>query len=195
MLRDYLKLQLFSAESGLMTVGSVSLGGRAVKIFAKLGQLLSDGDGLRIALQWGGQGCMKPCWRHCNVLRKRSRRAEHNEGYVDISCVSPDEFVTWDNDELNKAIDLLILARERAGEGAIFKARLEEMTRAFGFSPTSDGLLACPTLKGVVAVASAARYDWAHTFLADGLLTTSAWLLINAAERSGLAKQQDIHDI
>ena len=33
-------------------------------IYGKVGCLLSDGDGLRIALQWMGAGSLHPCFRH-----------------------------------------------------------------------------------------------------------------------------------
>ena len=135
MLRDYLRLQLLSTESGLQTVGvSIVVDSTPVKIYARLAQLLSDGDGIRLALQWGGQGCLKPCWRHQNVLRKGSDRAEFNPDYVEISCSDPSKFMKWNSDELYAAIDMLVLARARVSNGEMVKARLEELTKPFGFS-------------------------------------------------------------
>ncbi len=66
------------------------------------------------------------------------------------------------------------------------------MTRAPGFSPTRDGLLACPHLRVAADVLSATRYDWVHTFLADGLVSSATRQLVSAAERAGIANQSDI---
>ena len=56
MLRAYLNLHLFS-EGGLGTAGAVvRFGGQQRLLFAKVENVLADGDGLRLALQWSGQG-------------------------------------------------------------------------------------------------------------------------------------------
>ena len=75
LLRDYLRMQLLSAECGLMTTGvplEVGSGtrNRPCLLWAKLHLLISDGDGLRQALDWNGHQSMKPCFRHWNVLSK-----------------------------------------------------------------------------------------------------------------------------
>jgi hypothetical protein len=70
-LRDILRDLLFSARDGLSTAGlPLTLCGQQLLLFAKLEALLSDGDGLRIAYDWRGQGSLKPCLVHTNVLRK-----------------------------------------------------------------------------------------------------------------------------
>jgi len=98
MLREFLELQLMSPTNGLKTSGvPVALGGGEVGlIYAELRQLLSDGDGLRLALQWMGQGCTKPCFKHWNVMRKGSDLAWRSDGgpraklaYVSHSCGPP----------------------------------------------------------------------------------------------------------
>jgi len=55
MLKEFLKALLLG-PSGFQTAGvALELRGRPALIHARVGQLLSDGDGLRIALQWMGQ--------------------------------------------------------------------------------------------------------------------------------------------
>ena len=49
--------------------------GKDVLIFAKLSNIISDGDGFRVAYDWRGHASMRPCLRHWNVLRKDSNRA------------------------------------------------------------------------------------------------------------------------
>ena len=60
MLRDLLKLTLCS-RTGMQTVGlPLTIGGHIVTIYVRVGCLLSDGNGLRLALQWMGPGSLHP---------------------------------------------------------------------------------------------------------------------------------------
>jgi hypothetical protein len=69
-LREYLLLQLLGS-SGLATSGvPLVLDGEVLLVFAKLKNILSDGDGLRMAFDWRGHGSLKPCFKHINVFRK-----------------------------------------------------------------------------------------------------------------------------
>ena len=70
--RLYLR-KLFMGQHGLSTVGvPLRLPGRAVLLFGRLTNLLSDGDGLRAGLDWKGHASMKPCLKHANILKKAS---------------------------------------------------------------------------------------------------------------------------
>lgn len=193
-LAAYLKMHLLGLEGGLSTVGvAVTLMGKPVKIFGTLKQLLSDGDGLRMALEWGGQGCMKPCFRHGNIMKKNSNRACHVDGYHEMTCVDPKAFKILSAVELHKAIDVLLLARAKAAALEIPKVRYNEMVMAFGFHPTPNGLLADRELRATVPVVQAFRYDWVHTFLSDGLVTCAAWALVKKACELELATQNDLN--
>ena len=69
-LRLFLEHQLLGAN-GLSTSGvPLVLGDRAVMLFAKLTNLMSDGDGLRSALNWKGASGLKPSFKHHNVFMK-----------------------------------------------------------------------------------------------------------------------------
>ena len=196
MLRDYLVLQLTAPEGGLQTSG-VALdlgGGQHCLLFAKLQVLLSDGDGLRLALQWMGQGCMKPCFRHRNVFRKGSDMCPTRDDYVEITCGEPAMMSLWREGEFREAIDFIVDADNRRMSGEITKAKLEQTQRTFGFRATGDGLLSSSTLRPLMAFQDVLRYDWVHTFLQDGLVTNEAWLLISGAENAGVASQQQLHD-
>lgn len=195
MLRDYLQLQLLSEDSGLLTVGvPLDLHGKQVVLYAKLTCLLGDGDGLRSALQWVGAAGVKPCFRHLNVLRKNSGRAEHDPNYVEITCSDPAMFRQWPEGEFRAAVDTVIEARASCEAGDIPTARLVEVERAFGLKTTREGLLASAALRPHVEFQSVMRYDWVHTFLADGVLTCEAWRLIDQMGRERIATQADLHD-
>jgi hypothetical protein len=72
LLREYLRLQLLGT-SGLATAGvPLVLDGEVVLVFAKLTNILSDGDGLRVAFDWKGHASLKPCFKHINVFKKDS---------------------------------------------------------------------------------------------------------------------------
>jgi hypothetical protein len=63
--------KILLGESGLATVGlPLTINGEPFLLYARLTNLLSDGDGHRVAMDWRGQGSMKPCFKHFNVLKK-----------------------------------------------------------------------------------------------------------------------------
>ena len=149
MLKDFLVLQLTAPDAGLQTSG-VPLdlgGGNHCLLFAELRVLLSDGDGLRLALEWMGSSSTKPCFKHLNVFRKGSDLVSSKPHYVTISCHDPAKFEPWREEEFREAIDLIIEARASHLRGALTKAKLETMEKTFGFRAASDGILASTTLR------------------------------------------------
>jgi hypothetical protein len=69
-LREYLKLQLLGTD-GLSSAGlPLELRGQHVLLFARLTNILSDGDGFRLAYDWKASASFKPCLRHWNVVKK-----------------------------------------------------------------------------------------------------------------------------
>ena len=194
MLRDFLRLQLLS-DGGLERGGvPVKVHGTYALLFARVRRLLSDGDGLRIAMQWFGQGAVKPCWRHQNVMRKHSGRAHAVDGYVEITWRNPAQFEKWDDVAFYDAMDVILAARAKmeAGERG-WARRWHEIEKAFGFSPTPSGLVSDLELRSHVPVQRVVRYDWAHTLLADGVVTSAAWSFIRSCAAHGVATQEDLY--
>lgn len=69
-LRRFLERQLLG-PNGLAASGCpMTIGGRDILLFGKVSNLLSDGDGLRQALDWKGASSLKPCFKHFNVYKK-----------------------------------------------------------------------------------------------------------------------------
>ena len=194
MLRDYLRLQLFSTEAGLLTTGvPLILDDTPILLYANLGMLLSDGDGHRLGLQWKGAAAMKPCFRHWSVFNKDAvqRLAHESSGdYVHISESDPSKFRQWSAKDFTEMADLLATADAQAA--TMPKARLNEMHKGLGFAITADGLLACEQLRSVVQWQEVLRYDWVHTLLSDGVLTGEAWRVVTAAEKCKVATQEDL---
>jgi len=195
-LREYLKLHL-TEPSGIKTAGlPLTLHGKLVTIYANVKVLLSDGDGLRIAFQWMGQGCLKPCLRHWNVMKKGSDRACHSSSgeYVEIDCHNPDAFRLWTHADLAMATDVIVEARRRADANEITQSRLKQIEQAYGYKASQEGLLADTTLRDTFDIVSTIRYDWMHTLLADGIVTREVWALLEVAETHGIATQEDVHN-
>ena len=155
--------------------------------------LLSDGDGLRIALEWMGQGSTKPCFRHRNVLRKGSDLITTECDYVEITCCDLAKLKAWEEKDFREAIDLIVEARARRAAGKMTAAKLENIEKTFGFRASAEGLLSSRTLRSLVAFQDVVRYDWVHTFLQDGILTGEAWLLIEGAESIGATTQHEVY--
>ena len=60
-----------SGTVGFATSGAcIELTNGPVILFATLANLLSDGDGHRMAFDWRGASGMKPCLKHYNVFKK-----------------------------------------------------------------------------------------------------------------------------
>ena len=69
-LNRFLQHQLLGRD-GLATGGvPLLIQGQHIALFARLSNLLSDGDGLRMALDWRGASSLKPCIKHYNVFKK-----------------------------------------------------------------------------------------------------------------------------
>lgn len=69
-LRTFL-VHLMLGPAGLSTSGiPLEIGGCIVPLFAKVGNLMSDGDGIRAGFDWRGHASIKPCLKHFNVLKK-----------------------------------------------------------------------------------------------------------------------------
>ena len=70
LLRLFLEHQLLST-TGLAVAGvPITVDGKPVLIFARLHNILGDGEGLMKAFDWKGASSMKPCAKHFNVLKK-----------------------------------------------------------------------------------------------------------------------------
>ena len=109
-----------------------------------------------------------------------SGRAEHCDKYVEIGCPCSSKFRTWSNAQLLEAVDVATNAAQQCADGHIRPSRLETIQKNLGFRCTSLGLLADPTLRAHVDFMKVLHYDWAHTFLQDGVLGVDAWQLVEA---------------
>lgn len=189
MLRTFLQLHLTSA-TGISTAGlPLNLNGETFLLFAELSFLIADGDGLRQALQWKGGGGLKPCFRHWNLLDKDSGLAHRDPSFVELDCASPDLFKRARIADVHDIADTLVALQSRVAAGTVPLSKLKNVSMACGFSCTAQGLLADRSLRHIDFIAIA-RYDWMHSALQDGSLTTEAALLLSSAEVVGVTSSQ-----
>ena len=117
MLRELLRMSL-AGPSGMQTAGiPLLLQGEHIVIYAKVVCLLSDGDGLRQAMQWNGGGSLKPCFRHWNCLMKGHPMAQTSDKYVATDCSEAAKFQLWSEDEWRTAIDVCVVATNQWSSG------------------------------------------------------------------------------
>ena len=197
--------QFFGRSSGFCCWGRMGLheGGYPISLFgqqqllhAKVHTLISDGDGLRQALQWMGASALKPCFRHWNVFNPQSdlaHRCTSARRYVEGTCTDASLFCTWTSEEMRTAADILILARERHAAGDIPFARIEEIQRAYGYKFTADGVVADRELAAIIDWPHAFHYDWVHVMLAGGVLPTATWSVLKGLDAARLPGHQALH--
>ena len=194
MLRELLRMSLVG-PSGMHTAGiPLMLQGEHIVIYAKVVCLLSDGDGLRQAMQWNGGGSLKPCFRHWNCLMKGHPMAQTSDRYVAIESPEVAKFQLWSEADWRTAIDVCVVATNQYSSGAMSRTALIDTYRWMGYKATQDGLLADPELRRHIKFIDVLRYDWAHTLLSNSIVGREMWGLIAAAERHGLFTQQDIRE-
>ena len=147
MLRMFLRNLLIGPE-GFETVGApIVLKGVTWTVHAKLSILLSDGDGLRMALSWKGANALRPCFRHSNTVSKRSRLSDIGEELVDITCADFEKFKTNGSSYLEDLMELLVEAQARHERGEMSGRDFDQICLASGFHPDARSIQMDPDLR------------------------------------------------
>ena len=69
-LADFLERLFFGSHGFLTADVPISTATQMFVLYATLGTLISDGDGIRKASGWRGGASIRPCLKHSNVLKK-----------------------------------------------------------------------------------------------------------------------------
>ena len=134
-----------SGQSGLLTVGvPARIGGQDRLLFAKLTNLLSDGDGHRMGWDWKEASSLKPCWKHFNVFNKDSGLAYRRPGFVEIDSTDPARLRSWSASQVYRAADAVAAAAGKTAAGKMSKTDFEELEKSVGIN---DGMLMSHTLR------------------------------------------------
>ena len=187
MLGRYLRMQLLGAH-GLTTAGvPLVIEGQHFLLFAKLSNLLSDGEGFQKAFCWKGAAGLKPCLQHHNIFKLNSDLAHRRPGFVEVDCHDPALFSLRTDADLVTSWDLLGVAHGRVQAGTMTKAAFDRIEKMEGLTYQPDGLLSDVGLREHVRIIGTWTIDWVHTLLQDGVFTTEAWQFIKA---SGITTEQ-----
>lgn len=112
--------------------------------------------------------------------RKDSGLAEHQAGYVDISCHDQSAFKAWSASDVQQVIALLQGASDRVRDGRMTRASFEDLGLSVGIRLNPRGLLASDALRSQFAPVETVTYDWVHTMLQDGVFCIEVALLVKS---------------
>ena len=192
MFGKYLRLHLLGSN-GLGSAGiPLILAGQPFLLFAKLKHIIGDGDGWRLLSDWKGACSLKPCFKHSNVVSKGSDLASRDGSFVEITCSDHRRFHTAAAADITEAVDVLLEARRRVHAGTITKGRFLDLQKVYGLNCSPEGVLADVELRQQFDVVSVTTYDWVHSAMQDGTMTTETFLFICACEEAGVAKMSDL---
>ena len=179
MLRIVLDMLLLG-PCGLQVAGiPLPIGGQHQLLFARLTNLLSDGDGLRMALDWKGASGLKPCFKHWNVFKLRSGLAHRKRGFVEIDCSNLASFRSWTSEHLYKVFDSVAVARAACLAGTMTKVMYEDLAMSTGLNANPRGLLSqSPLRKSVRALLQRVLDGVSQSFAWGGARPREAWNVI-----------------
>ena len=175
--------RFFLGDHGAQTVGiPFTYQDRDFVIFAKLSNLVSDGDGFRKAVGWRGAGSLRPSLVHGNVLKKDSDLFARRPGFVEIDCADPSLLHKTTTAEFQDSCDLVAEATHRYNHGGLGKPMLDNIIKTEAINYIPGGLSFDPRLRGHILWFAAITVDWVHTFLQEGVMNVDALLAIHAFE-------------
>ena len=163
-------------------------------VTADMKNMLSDGDGIKMAFNWKGGGGTKPCILHWNVFARDSDLASRAPDCVEISEHNPTLFKTWTGTGLEDVVDLISAAREKVLRKEWAKARFNDLQQMYGINFSTGGLLNDRLLRSRVRFTEVIRYDWMHSTLQDGSVSTEIYLFFAACNRKlGISHKEVEH--
>jgi hypothetical protein len=185
----YLRVHLLGTH-GCLTVGvplQLGASGGLKVLWAKLSNLVADGEGFELAYEWRGASSLRPCLRHYNVLAKGSDLAARDTSgqFVELACSDPTRFREWDHADLCANAAGVLEARARLQAGGMAKGSFKKFLQAAGFNATSKGLLADETLARHCDWVRCQTYDWMHSFLQNGILNDECWAMVKRSQHLG----------
>ena len=182
--------RLILGPCGLATAGvPLQLSDRTVMLRASIHNIMSDGEGLKMAFDWKGASSLKPCFSCSNVWKRGSDIANRKAGHVEIGCTTPSSLRSFTHQELDNNVDLLLESQRRVHAGLCTKCRHENLELVIGINPNPTGFIADAVLRQHVRPLAVFTYDWVHNVLQDGTLTVEMWQFLNALSQIGVTNQ------
>ncbi len=174
-LADFLQ-RFFFGPTGFLTAGvAITYNDQSFVLFATLGIIMSDGDGLRKAFNWRGAGSMRPCFRHDNILRKNSGLLEQLPGFYEVSHPVPADFNLRTADDLFDSADKVEAAHRRFQTGNLGVTLFENICKSESLNYHALALPWRLNLRSTIDWYGCFTYDWAHSMLQDGPLNVEVF--------------------
>ena len=184
MLSRLIRLYLMGPLSMKVVGIPLILHGQVFVLWADLHSILTDLEGIKIALDWRGTSSVRCCLWCRNVWKLGSRCLP---GHVDISCEDSTQFEPVDTNTLLGFVDVVLAAGEELAVGGRTKTSFQDLQQGLGINHNPLGLLADLELRSQFDVMSVIRTDWVHNMLQDGLLTHEVTgFLFHAKRKAGI---------
>jgi hypothetical protein len=168
---------------GLATSGvplQLAADGGIVMFYARLTNLLSDGDGHKLAYDWKGASSLRPCLRHVNVLKLQSGLAHRSPDHVEISCPDHTLMRPATKASIEVMADILVGAKSRVDAGTMSPSEFLEIEQATGLNFNAKGMLWNILLRERADVLGALTVDWMHCSLQDGAYSVEINMFLEA---------------
>jgi len=133
-----------------------------IVLYFTTGNLVFDGDALRMILGWKGAKGKLPCPGCLNVIAQDDELP--SDQFVRLTCADADKFVAATNDDVWMKADTLAAAHGAIGIGAF-----KHLETALGFTYIPQGLLYDRDLRSHVRPVDCLTLDQMHCLLSDGL--------------------------
>ena len=167
----------------MLTAGvAISYDGEAFLLYATLGILMSDGDGLRKATGWKGAGSMRPCFKHDNCLRKNSGLTDRLPGWYEITHNVPADFHRRSAADFFDSADKVEAAHRRWKDGRITKGLYQQISKAEALNYHPLALPWRLSLRHSINWFDKFTYDWVHTLLQGGPLEIEIFCYLKACK-------------
>ena len=190
----FLKEMLLGPE-GFTTAGvPVTVHGSAVLMICKPSNLFSDGDGLRMVLSWRGANAIRPCFRHANLVSKRSHLVEFGaeSDLCDVSCSDFQRFRSAEDEYIEETMVLIVEAENAHLSGNMSLTQIRKICTCSGYKVNRKGIQADASLRGHLRLVETATYDWLHCCLQDGLINVEIYNLLVALEEEKVCTFRDL---
>ena len=138
----YLRRQLLG-DLGVQKGGtSCQYSGRTFTLFAKLSDIVADGEGLKFAFDYVACSGLRPCIRCPKAFLKGSGLAHRRPGFVETSCRGHRRLNFAAIGDIHDEVDEALAAEAEVRAGHRSAARLASKEQASGIHAIRHGLLA-----------------------------------------------------
>ena len=177
----YLKTHLMG-DLSIQHVGvAFKVDGEIFMLYARLTNLLSDGEGLKLGLDVFGHAGINACVRCMNVLKKNSGLAHRRPGFVEIGCADSRDFILRKQVDLLADVEDLEDAHSQVVAGTMTQQRFQNLEKGSGIHFNPSGLLFSAEMRPLFSIMDVITEDWMHGALQEGTLNIASQRMLLAS--------------